>query len=909
MPQDADNIGYKPTTMKVTFNINFHTEWGQKLCIVGSVPELGSWNTAHAKEMSYVGGGNWQLELDIQGGVGIIEYKYLLSVNEQRIFEEWERNHWLELNASTSSYILYDFWQVRPENMAFYSSAFTKGLFCHEPFHGSCSVKSGKRLIIRVNAPRVEKDQCVAISGNQDVFGNWSPDMALMLNSARSPEWYIEMDASSIRYPLEYKFIVCDRKSKKPLYWESGDNRVLSMVPQKEHETVVLSGLFFRENLPDWRCAGSVIPVFSLRSEKSFGVGDLGDLRLMVDWAKRTGQKIIQVLPMNDTTVTHSWVDSYPYSAISIYALHPMYISLPLLGELKDKKKAALYEARRIQLNSMSSVDYDSVMNYKVAYCNAYFLQEKNNIIESEDFKLFVSYNEEWLLPYAAYSFFRDYYGTSNFSKWESYAHFNIHAIRSLCSKDKQAWENIQFYYFLQYVLHTQFKSVSNYARANGVVLKGDLPIGVSRTSVEVWTEPKYFNMNGQAGAPPDDFSVNGQNWLFPTYNWDVMESDGFSWWRRRFAKLGDYFDCFRIDHILGFFRIWEVPCDYVQGLCGHFNPALPFSIEEIEQYGLRFNETRFTTPHINRCFLHELFGDYTDEVLMTYLAQSSLNHYVLKPFCDTQRKIESLFARKEDRKSLRIKNGLFAVANEVLFLRDTREKDKFHPRISANTSYIYRELSDHDRSSFDQLYWHFFYHRHNDFWKGRAYKRLTPLVASTDMLVCGEDLGMIPASVPEVMNRLQIFSLEIERMPKDPNREFTDMFNLPYHSVCTTSTHDMTPLRNWWKEDTEKTQRYYNNVLMRLGKAPAECSADIASQIVSNHLKTKSMLVIIPMQDWFAMDDSIKRKDIESERINVPANSRHYWRYRMHITLESLLAADQFNDRIADMIKESGRR
>ena len=257
---------------------------------------------------------------------------------------------------------------------------------------------------------------------------------------------------------------------------------------------------------------------------------------------------------------------------------------------------------------------------------------------------------------------------------------------------------------------------------------------------------------------------------------------------------------------------------------------------------------------------------------------------------------------------SLRIKEGLFAIANEVLFLRDPREQDKFHPRISASQSYLYRELSASDRYAFDQLYWNFFYHRHNEFWKAQAFSRLTPLVGSTNMLVCGEDLGMIPESVPDVMNKLQIFSLEIERMPKTPQREFSDLHNLPYHSVCSTSTHDMTPLRSWWKEDRAKIQRYYNNVLGRTGEAPEECTADLATQIVSNHLATSSMLTIIPLQDWFAMD-SVKRKDYEAERINVPSDSNHYWRYRMHITLEKLIEADSLNNKIAELIKNSGRK
>lgn len=894
--------------MKVTFNINFHTVWGQKLCIVGSIPELGSWEPALAKEMNYAGDGNWQLELEITSPVEQIEYRYFLSSNDEQIFEEWERNHQVFFIGSATRYTLYDYWQIRPVNLAFYSSAFTKSLFAHPCNTYERAVKSGKRLTIKISVPRVEKNQSVAITGNQDCLGNWHPDKALILSCDTFPVWHIDLDANEITYPLEYKFLIYDDK-RQPLYWEEDENRFLNLPQQSVGETVIVSGLYFRDNLPLWRCTGSVIPVFSLRSEQSFGVGDLGDLQLLVDWAKKTNQRIIQVLPMNDTTMTHTWVDSYPYSAISIYALHPMYINLPLLGVLKDKERAAFFAAKQVELNAKDTVDYEEVVKYKLEYCREFFKQEGAAVLDSQGFKEFLLQNETWLLPYAAYCYLRDMYGTSDFTKWKDYSVFDKSRVRELCTGNGKAYPDISFSYFLQYMLHTQFKSVSDYARKNGIVLKGDLPIGVSRTSIEAWTEPQYFNMNGQAGAPPDDFSVNGQNWMFPTYNWDAMEKDNFIWWKNRFRKLSDYFDCFRIDHILGFFRIWEVPMDYVQGLCGHFSPALPFTEEEIEQYGLIFNEARLTTPHINREFLPELFGEQVEMVIGTYLAQSSSNHFVLKPFCDTQRKIEALFAGKTDEGSIRIKEGLFAIANEVLFLRDPRNPDKFHPRISANQSYLYRELSTTDRYAFDQLYWHFFYHRHNDFWKAQAFKRLTPLVGSTDMLVCGEDLGMIPDSVPDVMNKLQIFSLEIERMPKTAQREFTDLLNLPYHSVCTTSTHDMSPLRSWWKEDYAKTQRYYNQVLGRQGEATEECTSDIATQIVSNHLNTHSMLAIIPLQDWFAMDDSIKRKDADAERINIPSHPNHYWRYRMHITLEELLRADNLNNKIVALIEKSGRK
>lgn len=894
--------------MKVTFNINFHTIWGQRLCVVGSVPELGAWNSALAREMIYLEDGNWQLTIDIAVPVQKIEYRYFLRIDDKQVFEEWEKNHQVFFIGSALQYTLYDYWQVRPANLAFYSSAFTKSLFAHPCNKNERVIKSGKRLTIKISAPRVEKNQSIAVTGNQGCLGNWHPEKALILSCDTFPVWHIDLDANEITYPLEYKFLIFD-ENNQPLYWEDDENRVLNLPSQEVGETVIVSGLYFRDNLPLWRCAGTVIPVFSLRSQESFGIGDLGDLRLLVDWAKKTHQRIIQVLPMNDTITTHTWRDSYPYSAISIYALHPMYINLPLLGKLKDKGKNAFFAAKQMELNSKEDVDYESVIKYKLEYCRELFNQEGPSVLASQDFKDFFSKNEAWLLPYAAYCYLRDNYGTPDFTQWTDYSVFDRARIQNLCAKTSKAYPEISFFYFLQFVLYTQFKSASDYARKNGVVLKGDLPIGVSRTSVEAWMEPQYFNMNGQAGAPPDDFSVDGQNWSFPTYNWEVMESDNFSWWKKRFGKLSDYFDCFRIDHILGFFRIWEIPMEYIQGLCGHFNPALPFTKDEIEQYGLSFNEARLTTPHINREFLPELFGEQTEEVIDTYLAQSSSRHFVLKPFCDTQRKIEKLFEGMNDEVSLRVKKGLFAIANEVLFLRDPHEADKYHPRISASRSFIYRELSAPDKYAFDQLYWHFFYHRHNDFWKAQALNRLTPLVSSTEMLVCGEDLGMIPESVPDVMHKLQILSLEIERMPKTAQREFSDLSDLPYHSVCTTSTHDMTPLRSWWKEDRAKIQRYYNNVLRREGAAPEDCPADIITQIIFNHLGTRSMLAILPLQDWLGMDDTIKRKDAEAERINVPANPAHYWRYRMHIPLEELLQAESLNSKIISLIEKSGRK
>lgn len=895
--------------MKIQFNISFHTIWGQKLVVSGSIPELGNWKLSGAKEMHYVEGGNWQLEIDIPADLADLHYRYLLVENGNPILEEWNKGHSACLDPSIKTYSFYDTWEASPSELSYYSTAFTKAIYAHLSKRPNHPDPSGKKLRIKVWAPRVESHQSVALAGNQSLIGNWQVDKALKMTCETAPEWQIEIDADQIRYPFEYKFIVCNTETSELNYWEAGDNRILNLPPAEEGEIKVVSGLFLKKELPEGKFAGTVVPVFSLRTEKSFGVGDFGDLKQLVDWVKSTGQRVIQILPVNDTTNTHTWTDSYPYSAVSIYALHPIYIDLQAAGTPDDAVDRAYYEQIRKDLNSRFSVEYEEVLKTKLQYMKVLFWQEGKEVLASDEFETFFLRNLSWLVPYAAYCYLRDTYHTTDFSRWGEYATYNKVRVHAICDELADSYPEVAFTYYLQFILRKQFESVTSYARKNGIVLKGDLPIGIGRTSVDAWTDPSYFNLQSQAGAPPDEFSTIGQNWRFPTYCWDVMEKDQYTWWKKRFEGMGHYFDCFRIDHILGFFRIWEIPEEYVQGLCGHFRPALPLSRKEIEQYGFTLIEPFHMTAHINEAYLPLLFDDLTSVVIDTYLDRITSQFYALKSFCNTQRKIEFLFRERTDPASERIREGLYTIANEVLFLRDPYEKEKFHPRISASQSYVYKDLFSSDQYAFDQLYWDFYYHRHNDFWKAEAYKRLTPLIAGTEMLVCGEDLGMIPDSVHEVMNRLQILSLELERMPKVAGREFSDLSDLPYLSVCTTSTHDMPPLRAWWREDALRTQRYYNQVLRRDGEAPGECSSEIATQILWNHLTSPSMFAIFPLQDWLAIDDELKNPDVEAERINVPADPNHYWGYRMHLTIEKLKEAADFNRKVKDLIAQSGRK
>lgn len=669
------------------------------------------------------------------------------------------------------------------------------------------------------------------------------------------------------------------------------------------------------------KVAGTLVPVFSLRSKSSFGIGDFGDLKKMIDFVSQTGQRVLQILPINDTTITHTWTDSYPYSCISIFAIHPQYVDLNQLPAIADKAKAKKYEALRIKLNALSQIDYEAVNNAKTEYLKIIFVQEGKRIMASAEYKAFFEESQSWLVPYGHYCMLRDKNGTADFTKWEGNETWNEDDREKLTNPRTALYKEVAFYYFVQFILSSQMKAAHDYARSKHVILKGDIPIGVNRYSCDVWMEPKYFNINSQAGAPPDDFSVNGQNWGFPTYNWDEMLKDDCIWWVRRFQNMSKFFDAYRIDHVLGFFRIWDIPIDSVHGLLGQFSPSLAMSREEIEAYGLRFQEDHFTRPFITDWILDRIFHERAEEVRRRYLNHAHDDVYNLKPEYDTQRKIEAAFeaehqamvANKADQAALQahnnLRDGLYALVSNVLFIRDRKDANKFHPRISAQLDFTYEALYDCDKAVFNRLYNDYYYHRNNQFWYREAMKKLPKLVQATRMLVCAEDLGMVPDCVPWVMDELKILSLELQSMPKDPTVRFGHLSRNPYRSVCTISSHDMPTLRQWWDENIERTQSYYNTMLYRSGGAPHPLPGWLARDIIYRHLASPSMLCVLSIQDWLAISERLRLADQNAERINIPANPKHYWRYRMHLNIEDLISDQEFTGEISGMIEESGRR
>ncbi|MCD8287837.1 MAG: 4-alpha-glucanotransferase, partial [Porphyromonadaceae bacterium] len=746
--------------MRIIFSIEYHTRWGQQLFLSGEIGPLGEGRRESALPMRYVDDGQWMVTIDVDDGV-TFSYGYL--VRENGLWRtEWGGHNFRPV-AGVSSYRICDSWMNIGKNHVFFSSAIQQsGIFRRPSAAGNPALNEKKGIRFDIAAPALLPEESLALVGSFSE-NPWQVQSACLMSDEHYPLWSVTLPSNFLTSPFEYKFVIVDRKTSRIIAWEEGENRRFSPCPLASDEVMIVDCGDLRIFRPLCRFAGSAIPVFSLRSHSSWGIGEFLDLKKMVDWVVLTGQRFIQLLPINDTTMWHTWLDTYPYRAISIFALHPVYLHLPAVGRLSDKQAMARFEQEAARLNALPTVDYEAVIRLKEEYIRLLFEEKGLSTLDSPSFRHFFKENKVWLVPYAAFCYLRDTLHTPVFSQWGEYARYDADKIARLTDKSSEAYPSIALYYFQQYHLHRQLSQARRYARNHGVVLKGDIPIGVARDSVDTWVTPALFNLDSQTGAPPDDFSTAGQNWGFPTYNWSEMEKDGYAWWKARMTKMSDYFDAYRIDHILGFFRIWEIPDTAVEGLPGHFNAALPFRPEELSHYSFFFNEMRHARPYIRGYMLSEIFGDYADEVRKKYLIAEDTDTFCLKGEVDTQRKISSLLGDSINPGAQKVRDGLFRLVDEVLFVRDPYMQDGWHPRIEGRNTYSFRDLPPDQQWAFLHLHDDFYYSRHNAFWKKEALKKLPPLISSTDMLVCGEDLGMIPQCVPEVMNDLQILSLEIQ--------------------------------------------------------------------------------------------------------------------------------------------------
>lgn len=807
-----------------------------------------------------------------------IRYAYCVKRGDETVRAERDAvRRFLSLHRSRV--VLADCWTERDIPSYYFTSAFTQCVMKAENdgMRPAAEQLSGPYLLLVRTVPPFEGLR-LGVIGSSPTLGQWNE--VKHLSRTDTYEWGVRLSAADFEEGVEYKYVLTDDAHPGFVLWEKGDNRRIAPSAINGSAAVRSDDAPRFPEEKGWRGAGIVIPVFSLRSEGSQGVGDFGDLHRLVESVPRAGFSAIQLLPVNDTTLTATWRDSYPYNCISVFALHPIYIDM---REYAGCKSYAALREQCTRLNVLPALDYEAVFALKMSFLHHLFEEIGTEMMRRPDFRRFVADSEEWLRPYALF------------------------CCRKAQEQGRDTSGGEKFYFFVQYLLHRQLTKARDTARRNGVILKGDIPIGISRDSVDAETAPHLFCLDVCAGAPPDAFARMGQNWGFPTYNWSEMKRDGYKWWRQRLEHMSRYFDAFRIDHVLGFFRIWEVPACEWGGLLGHFRPALPLAEEEISTAGFSGDPAYYAEARITAERLSQLKEEAPLCDIHRFLQLAPDGTYVLCPQYATGRAIVDACPEGP------LRDALLEIRAEVLFVPDPQQDNMWHPRIGAGETDAFRRLSQADKAAWGHIHDNFFYERHNAFWADHAMEILPALIAAPGadgpaMLPCAEDLGMVPASVKGVLERLKILSLEIQRMPKRYGVRFDDLSQNPYPSVATIATHDMPPLRLWWRENREQTQTFWNDVLHRTGKAPEEADVDICETVVTMHMECPSMLCLLALQDLLAIDSQLRHPHPEEEQINVPANPNQYWRYRMHLTLEQLFTKCGFVEKMRGIIARSGR-
>lgn len=856
----------------ICFRIEYFTAWGESL-VVEYEDGCGS---ERCCDMEYVGNGMWKTCQNCSDEAGVLRWRYAVRRDGETI--RTEEGGWREmpLRGECREIDCWDSWQTESAVAdVFRHSAFAENIFSMEGLSAKPDTLREGQVLFLVGSMPMPGRQRICMVGSTESLGKWNPSHGVMLQRIDTYLWGATLPIEELQAGIEYKFVIEDEGSGSAPIWEEGENRCwrasAALLSHSGTKVIHCGGLRTALLMPRW--AGVAVPLFSLRGSRCWGAGDFRALKDMATWAAGRGLRFVQILPINDTTSDGSWRDSYPYSARSVFALHPLYLDTTPWSELPFY---AEYDCRGKELESLPTMDYEATLRLKYDFLDALYLSLGKRMTSRVTFKKFEVENAFWLPAYAKLLSGMDLYGKRRSAK---------------------------FFCFVQYLLHEQLLDVHAHFRELGVVLKGDIPIGVSADSVSAKTFPQLFHLDASAGAPPDDFAAEGQNWGFPTYDWERMAEDGYGWWKERLKHLGRYFDAVRIDHVLGFFRIWEVPRCHVGGLLGHFRPALPLSGDELRRRGFTLPPEFFSKPHLTENMLMQM-GLRADEAFLNCFQREG-GYLTLKPEYITEKGIMKQCSDEATR------GKLLACLHEVLFVEDSEQRGMFHPRINAYQTQTYKNLPQEERRAFDMIYEDFFYVRHNALWAAGAEKKLSSLFTGKDAvhgpLPCAEDLGMVPSCVPEVLQSCGLLSLELRRMPKKFGVRLADLSENPYFSVDTISTHDMPPLRLWWRSAGDLRDEVWHGLHIE-GMPPQDLPSAAAEKIVMQHLCSPSMLCILAMQDWLAVDDKLRYAHPEEEQINIPANPDHNWNYRLHINMESLMEATPFNEKLRSMILQSGR-
>jgi 4-alpha-glucanotransferase len=627
-----------------------------------------------------------------------------------------------------------------------------------------------------------------------------------------------------------------------------------------------------------WRCYRSRTGAF------------LPDLAALGKWAADVGIEVIQILPVNDTGSNSS-----PYSALSAFGLHPLYL------RLADVPGAQRYaheiEAWRRKAEARARLDYPGTLAFKLSVLERIHQDRSAELASDAGFAGWIAENP-WVRPYAAFRVLERAHGGA---AWQTWGGSDPEAAVRACWSERP--EECRFHAWVQREAAAQLAAAALEIERAGVRLKGDLPILMSSQSADVWHERRFFDAAMRAGAPPDMYSSHGQMWGFPVYGWSAMASDGYGWWKARLAHAARFFHAFRIDHVLGFFRIWQVPATESNGLLGWFDPAEPCTRADLAAAGFDDAAVRWlSVPHVRGADLRAALGPDAGRAADRYLRRiGSEDLYNLRPDLDREDAIRAL--EEPDR----VREALYRWHTDRALL--AAGPDRFFPSWHHERSRAYLSLDDDRRQKLQDL---FRARRAASelVWERRGRELLAMLTRASDMLVCGEDLGDVPECVPRVLADLGILGLRVERWTREwkrPGSPFIPPSAYPTLTVCTPSVHDTSTLRGWWEEDRAERETYFR-LLGLDGPCPERLTPEVHEAILNRCLGARSRLCIFQLQELLDLEPELWSPDPREERINVPGTvADTNWTWRMPLPVESLAGRTGLSDRLRAMT--AGRR
>eukprot|EP00181_Compsopogon_caeruleus_P003277 CAMPEP_0184684406 /NCGR_PEP_ID=MMETSP0312-20130426/15181_1 /TAXON_ID=31354 /ORGANISM="Compsopogon coeruleus, Strain SAG 36.94" /LENGTH=925 /DNA_ID=CAMNT_0027137549 /DNA_START=190 /DNA_END=2967 /DNA_ORIENTATION=- len=908
----------------VTLRLNMHyfAEPGSFVAVVGFNENDASLET----RMEDIGNGNWFMEVRVRIPVGkdseMVPYKYVVCWPHKKRYEAIQTRRFMSLQGLKPGDVIVSKDSFRaPNHNVFVTTAFTEAIFGPRGMRKEDSMLGDKALannwtkrshgpaedndVIAVRfvllVPRLIFGHTVHITGAGEVLGNYNPEKKIHMLNLGQHLYGAVVYFNRKDFPLEYKYCIYDQKDNL-IFRERFDPRKLSLPRDERCRYLNVDEFFVYER--EWKGAGVAIPVSALRTINTMGIGDFTSLKLLVDWARLTGLQLIQVLPVNDTGS-----DPSPYSTNSVFALNPIYVNVNEVAEHafgvdsvpKDLQEEI--EKTTNDLNSLNTIDYGRVLDSKINLLEKIHRVKGANLAKTSEFRSWFATAMEWLAPYACWKSILEEKKEWDHRKWD----VTIDQMESLVDERSPYYRRLTFWYFVQYHLHRQLLEASIYANRNGVAFKGDLPIGVVRFGADTWTNPRFFKMDWSAGAPTNG-PPPAQNWDFPLYNWEVMKADGYSWWRKRLSHMSEYFQAFRIDHVLGFFRIWAIPAHNYSGVLGHLEPCKPITIEELDSNGLKPYLKRLLLPYITDKVLGDRFGSDRPSVQEHFFTKGSSGLWEFNSDFSTQalvaKAIEAnAFPRDIKMSASELRKNLFELIDDRLLLQDETDPSKFYFTCHLHFTTSFKEFpGGREKDRMSTLQDDFFWRRQS--WREEGTERLGAIQGAAKMMVCAEDLGHVPPETFEVLDELGILGLRIQRWPSSGN--FGDPARYSYLTVASPSCHDCSTVRGWWQEDRWRAHELFRCFFG--GNPPHNCDDWVSQKIVESHLNGNSMWAVFPLQDLLDMWDELRSKDPSQDAINRPGATEGVWVYRMPMTLEFLMKKDHFNTFILNLLRRTGR-